>query len=82
MVARGTFRIESEPGQGTTITVTFPRVWVEEGTLLDAQSNGQRASSTQPPVTDSAAPSDSEDGPLAHQQRSQDGPPTHHQRSA
>jgi signal transduction histidine kinase len=82
MVAGGTFRIESEPGQGTGITVTFPRVWVEEGTLLDAQSNGQRAPSTETPVTDSAAPSDSEEGAPAHEQPSQDGPPTHQQRSA
>jgi len=37
-VTGGTFSIESEPGSGTTITATFPRVWLEEGTLLESES--------------------------------------------
>ena len=35
-VAGGTFSITSEPGKGTTITATFPRVWVRGGPLLEA----------------------------------------------
>jgi hypothetical protein len=34
LVAGGTFAIRSQTSQGTIITATFPRVWVEEGTLL------------------------------------------------
>jgi len=37
-VTGGTFSIESDPGSGTTITATFPRVWLEEGTLLESES--------------------------------------------
>jgi len=39
MVAGGTYSIESEVGAGTSITVTFPRVWVEEGSRLEAGSD-------------------------------------------
>ncbi len=35
-VTGGTFHVKSEIGWGTTITASFPRVWVEEGTLLEA----------------------------------------------
>jgi len=35
-VAGGTFSIQSEKGQGTIISAGFPRVWVEEGSLLES----------------------------------------------
>jgi signal transduction histidine kinase len=35
-VAGGTFGIQSDIGSGTSITASFPRVWVEEGTLLES----------------------------------------------
>ena len=31
-VTGGSFRVESEPGRGTTVTAHFPEVWVQEGT--------------------------------------------------
>jgi hypothetical protein len=31
VVTGGTFKVESQPGRGTTITAHFPQVWVEEG---------------------------------------------------
>jgi signal transduction histidine kinase len=55
MVAGGTYSIESELGDGTNITVTFPRVWVEEGTRFEAdaelgEGNGRGPSLARPPV--------------------------------
>src|SRR2546427_5266969 len=35
LVAGGTYSLSSEVGKGTTITATFPRVWVEEGSKLE-----------------------------------------------
>jgi signal transduction histidine kinase len=35
-VAGGTFALQSEMGKGTMITASFPRVWVEEATLLES----------------------------------------------
>jgi anti-sigma regulatory factor (Ser/Thr protein kinase) len=46
LVTGGSFRIESELGSGTVITATFPRVWVEEGTLFESQ-----AATSGPPQT-------------------------------
>jgi signal transduction histidine kinase len=40
LVAGGTYAIRSEPGAGTSVSATFPRVWVEEGSLLEAQDAG------------------------------------------
>jgi signal transduction histidine kinase len=37
LVAGGTYAIRSQPGEGTSVSATFPRVWVEEGSLLEAQ---------------------------------------------
>lgn len=61
MVAGGTYSIESEPGAGTTITVTFPRVWVEEGSRLEADSGlgegeRRRPSIPRPPVGSTVGP--------------------------
>jgi signal transduction histidine kinase len=39
-VAGGTFAITSTLGEGTTITATFPRVWVEEGSQLEESDDG------------------------------------------
>jgi signal transduction histidine kinase len=35
-VARGKLSLESEIGHGTSVTATFPKVWVEEGTRFEA----------------------------------------------
>ena len=45
-VTGGTFRIESAVGHGTTVTATFPRVWLEEGTLLESQDGGASQGAT------------------------------------
>jgi signal transduction histidine kinase len=50
MVARGSYLIESEMGKGTKITVTFPRVWVEEGSRLEADAELAEGSGRPPPV--------------------------------
>ncbi|MDP8956928.1 MAG: sensor histidine kinase [Actinomycetota bacterium] len=36
-VARGKLSVESEIGRGTVVTASFPKVWVEEGTRLEAE---------------------------------------------
>jgi signal transduction histidine kinase len=36
LVAGGSFSVESRPGQGTSIRAIFPRLWVEEGSLLES----------------------------------------------
>ncbi|MGH2555483.1 MAG: ATP-binding protein [Actinomycetota bacterium] len=61
MVAGGTYTIESEIDAGTTITVVFPRVWVEEGSRLEADSDvgegdGKRPSIPRPPVGSTVGP--------------------------
>jgi hypothetical protein len=61
MVAGGTYSIESEIGAGTNVTVTFPRVWVEEGSRLEAdadlgESDGRRPSIPRPPVGSTVGP--------------------------
>jgi signal transduction histidine kinase len=43
LVAGGTYSIESQTGVGTTIAARFPRVWVEEGTALEAASGSSPA---------------------------------------
>ena len=50
MVARGSYLIESEIGNGTKITVTFPRVWVEEGSRLEADAELAEGSGRPPPA--------------------------------
>jgi signal transduction histidine kinase len=56
LVAGGKYSIESEPGQGTTISAQFPRVWVEEGTALEAASgtSPESGEGAQPPGDPSA----------------------------
>jgi len=41
-VAGGTYEVGSEVGHGTSIRVTFPRVWVEEGSLHEAAADASR----------------------------------------
>jgi signal transduction histidine kinase len=41
LVAGGSYAIQSEVGKGTSITASFPRVWVEEGSELETASVGQ-----------------------------------------
>ena len=40
LVAGGSYAIQSEVGKGTSITASFPRVWVEEGSELESASDG------------------------------------------
>jgi len=61
MVAGGTYSIESEIGVGTKIAVTFPRVWVEEGTRFEAdaeqgEGNGRGQSAGRPPIGSTVGP--------------------------
>jgi signal transduction histidine kinase len=61
MVAGGTYSIESEIGAGTNIAVTFPRVWVEEGTRFEADAGlGERSRrappAARPPVGSTVGP--------------------------
>jgi signal transduction histidine kinase len=58
LVAGGTFSVESEVGQGTTIAASFPRVWVEEGSQLEAAAaTAKGAPGTQrPPVGSTTGP--------------------------
>jgi signal transduction histidine kinase len=61
MVAGGSYSIQSEIGSGTNIAVTFPRVWVEEGTRFEAdaeqgEGSGRGPSATRPPVGSTVGP--------------------------
>lgn len=60
LVAKGTFSIDSEPGSGTTIAATFPPVWVEEGSQLEASGvpggDGRSGAGQRPPVGSSVGP--------------------------
>jgi signal transduction histidine kinase len=59
LVAGGTYSLTSEPGKGTTITASFPQVWVEEGTELEAgngPSRGETGASPKPPVGATVGP--------------------------
>src|SRR4029077_1043401 len=62
LVAGGTYGLISRLGEGTTITATFPRVWVEEGSLHEAntqqaQAEGAPQRETQPPRGATTGPS-------------------------
>lgn len=67
LVAGGTFSVESEVGQGTTIAASFPRVWVEEGSQLEAAAaTAKGAPGTQrPPVGSTTGPVPSPDKRVA-----------------
>jgi signal transduction histidine kinase len=60
LVAKGTFSLESEPGEGTTIAATFPPVWIEEGSQLEANGgpggDGRSAAGQRPPVGSTVGP--------------------------
>jgi signal transduction histidine kinase len=61
LVAGGTYSIQSQPGEGTAISATFPRVWVEEATLVESrqsESNGANkpAHTQRPPVGSTVGP--------------------------
>jgi signal transduction histidine kinase len=60
LVAGGTYSLTSEAGKGTTITATFPRVWVEEASELEAAGtdgdDGPGKSSSRPPVGTTTGP--------------------------
>jgi signal transduction histidine kinase len=57
-ITGGTFTVQSAIGEGTTITATFPPVWVEEGSKLEDQSEGEAGSfSRTPPVGSTTGPS-------------------------
>jgi signal transduction histidine kinase len=45
IVTGGSFKVESEPGRGTTITAHFPEVWVQEGNAggWEAPDGNERA---------------------------------------
>jgi signal transduction histidine kinase len=61
LVAGGKYSIESEPGQGTSISAQFPRVWVEEGTALEAASTAATAPGNGGSKTSSGPPSKTKD---------------------
>jgi signal transduction histidine kinase len=61
MVAGGTYAVDSELGRGTATTVTFPRVWVEEGSLHEASldqaaADGSSPRESQPPKGSTVGP--------------------------
>jgi signal transduction histidine kinase len=56
LVAGGTFSVESEPGRGTTIAATFPPVWVEEGSQLEATGGDGRAAQRLPTASTIPSP--------------------------
>jgi signal transduction histidine kinase len=66
LVAGGSFSITSEPGRGTTIVASFPRVWVEEGAALEEEAGQAALPVAEAPVMDRAVES-SPDGSLPPQ---------------
>jgi len=57
LVAGGTFSVTSELGKGSLISARFPRVWVEEGTLLEAEAS-RKPGPAEVPVGATTAPVD------------------------
>ena len=49
LVTGGTYARTSEMGGGTIVRATFPRVWVEEGAVLEASTPDERAAASTPP---------------------------------
>ena len=56
VVAGGTFSITSHPGKGSVVTARFPRVWVEEGSLLEAEGSTRDSESGKVPVGTATGP--------------------------
>jgi two-component sensor histidine kinase len=58
LVAGGSYSRASEIGKGTTITATFPSVWVEEGSQLEAAEDGSRQvpPAPRPPIGTTVGP--------------------------
>ena len=61
LVAGGSYSIQSEVGKGTSITASFPRVWVEEGSELDSVPDGQSTDTggrptSRPPIGTAVGP--------------------------
>jgi signal transduction histidine kinase len=54
-VAGGTFSVTSELGHGSIIRASFPRVWVEEGTLHEAEGTSRVPESARAPVGSTSA---------------------------
>jgi signal transduction histidine kinase len=80
LVAGGKYSIASEPGQGTTISAQFPRVWVEEGTALEAASGTSPESgegATQPPDDPPAQTAAGSPTAEPHLQQPRDEPAPH-----
>jgi hypothetical protein len=63
LVAGGTFSITSEPGTGTSILARFPHVWVEEGTLHEAEGSSRATEAARAPVGTSTGPTTPLDPP-------------------
>jgi signal transduction histidine kinase len=69
LVAGGTYERASEIGKGTTILATFPRVWVEEGAVLEARAEAgegnarEAGAATASPVARRGAGSDRDGAP-------------------
>jgi signal transduction histidine kinase len=61
LVAGGSYSIQSEVGKGTSITASFPRVWVEEGSELESGPDGQdpdagERATSRPPIGTAVGP--------------------------
>lgn len=60
LVAGGSFSVESDIGRGSIIAATFPPVWVEEGSQLEASVgagvDGRASSGQRPPVGTAVGP--------------------------
>jgi signal transduction histidine kinase len=68
LVAGGSFEVRSSPGAGTSITATFPRVWVEEATAL--QDSGE------PPTPKTTSRLEAPVGPPSEPAATRPGPET------
>ena len=54
-VAGGKLSVDSELGEGTVVTASFPKVWVEEGTRLEAEEPPEDGDGQRPSQPDSSA---------------------------
>lgn len=66
LVAGGTYERISEVGAGTRVRATFPRVWVEEGAVLEATAPREpRTATSAPPAGGTVGPADTPDEAVA-----------------